>query len=112
MRETVPVEIRVADLDPVKRLIAGAEKMATYEHAGGDGWWEGWAEVRAALRHVRYELADLLSRSAAEPPDAVAIVRQLAAASINAATPVDLTEAREAARRWVAAEPNEEHDDG
>lgn len=49
----VPVKISVTDLEPVKRLITGAEKMRSYEQAGGDGWWEGWAEVCGALRELR-----------------------------------------------------------
>lgn len=52
---TARIEVHIADLEPVKRLIAGAETMAANETAGGDGWWDGWEEVRAALAELRGE---------------------------------------------------------
>ena len=49
MARTVPVEIRLRDLEPFKQLLAGALQMAEHEDAGGDGWWAGWDQVRAAI---------------------------------------------------------------
>lgn len=36
--------------DGVADFAAGVEEMITWEHAGGDGWWKGWAMLKAAFR--------------------------------------------------------------
>jgi len=33
----------------VRALRKAAEQMLFYEDAGGDGWWRGWAMLKAAL---------------------------------------------------------------
>ncbi len=43
------VECMDDSLAVLNRLLSGCEKMLANEDCGGDGWWDGWKEIKRAM---------------------------------------------------------------